>query len=131
MGGGALGIGGGALGIGGGASGIGGGASGIGGGASVAGGASISGGAANGYSGSPEGKTIFISKTTIPRVERSNSYGTAERTFENSLESRCGNGMSYTVSYQHSTVRNVSTLPRKQQSYTSSNGGYSQVITSW
>eukprot|EP00795_Rhopilema_esculentum_P003659 gene3659-14900_t len=133
IGGGALGIGGGALGIGGGASGIGGGASGIGGGASgigvvssIAGGASISGGTVNGYSGSPEGKTIFISKTTIPRVERSNSYGTAERTLEKSSESRFGNGMSYTVSYQHSTVRNVSTLPRKQQSYTSSNGGYSQ-----
>ena len=81
----------------------------------------------NGYSGGADGKTVFISKTTIPRVERSNSHGTTERSYERSSESRVGNGMSYTISYQHSTVRNVSsTLPRKQPTYTSSTS-YSQV----
>ena len=87
----------------------------------------MSGVALNGYSGGGDGKTVFVSKTTIPRVERSTSHGTTERSFEKSSENRIGNGTSYTISYQHSTVRNVSsTLPRKQPSYTSSTS-YAQV----
>lgn len=85
-------------------------------------------GGVNGCSTGADGKTIFISKTTIPRVERSNSNGTTEKTYEKSSESRLGNGMTYTISYQHSTVRNVSsTLPRKQPTYNSTTS-YSQVI---
>ena len=81
----------------------------------------------NGYGNGADARTVFVSKTTIPRVERSSSSGMTERTFEKSSESRIGNGTSYTISYQHSTVRNVSsTLPRKQPTYVSSSS-YSQV----
>ena len=87
----------------------------------------LSGGAMNGYGNGADARTVFVSKTTIPRVERSSSSGMTERTFEKSSESRIGNGTSYTISYQHSTVRNVSsTLPRKQPTYVSSSS-YSQV----
>jgi len=86
----------------------------------------LSGGAMNGYGNGADARTVFVSKTTIPRVERSSSSGMTERTFEKSSESRIGNGTSYTISYQHSTVRNVSsTLPRKQPTYVSSSS-YSQ-----
>lgn len=91
-------------------------------GGAVGNGTEYSGGASNGGSfiggGGGESKAVFVSKATIPRVERSNSSGKNERSFEKTSETRFGNGvggMSYSVTYQHSTVRNVSTLPRKPQ----------------
>ena len=102
-------------------------------GGAVGNGTGYSGGVSNGGSfssgGGGESKAVFVSKTTIPRVERSNSSGKNERSFEKTSETRFGNGvggMSYSVTYQHSTVRNVSTLPRKQQANASTTS-YAQV----
>ena len=74
--------------------------------------------------------TVNISRTNHPQAARSNSLE-QQRLLEKAVESRYGRGgnggADYSVNYQYSTVRSVSTMPRKSSGGHVTVGGSYQV----
>ena len=70
--------------------------------------------------------TVNISRTNHPQAARSNSLE-QQRLLEKAVESHYGRGGSGSANYQYSTVRSVSTMPRKSSGGHVTVGGSYQV----